>query len=55
VSDLDLIWLISDVLNALMALPNLIGLVLLSPVVVALTKEYFMRTETAANKKNSTL
>lgn len=36
---LDLIWLIADTLNALMALPNLIALVLLSPVVFQLTRQ----------------
>lgn len=38
---LDLIWLIADTLNALMALPNLIALLLLGPFVFKLTKEYF--------------
>jgi AGCS family alanine or glycine:cation symporter len=35
------IWSLADTLNGLMALPNLIGLLLLSPVIVRLTKEYF--------------
>lgn len=38
---LDLAWDIADTLNGLMAIPNLIGLLLLSPVVVKLVKEYF--------------
>ncbi len=38
---LSLVWTISDIFNALMAWPNLIGLILLSPVVVQMTKEYF--------------
>ncbi|MDA8372110.1 MAG: amino acid carrier protein [Nocardiopsaceae bacterium] len=38
---LDTIWLFSDIANGLMALPNLIGLLLLSPVVAAETKKYF--------------
>lgn len=38
---LDLAWAIADTLNGLMAIPNLIALALLSPVVVKLTKEYF--------------
>jgi AGCS family alanine or glycine:cation symporter len=38
---LDLVWLVADTLNALMALPNLIALLLLSPVVVHLTRDYF--------------
>ncbi len=41
---LDLIWLIADTLNALMALPNLIALILLSPLVFKLSKDYFAKT-----------
>ncbi len=41
VFQLDFVWLLADTLNALMAIPNLISLLLLSPVVVALTKNYF--------------
>ncbi|MCK4951771.1 MAG: sodium:alanine symporter family protein [Gammaproteobacteria bacterium] len=40
-AQLDFIWLLADTLNALMALPNLIALLLLSPVVFKLTKDYF--------------
>ncbi|MGD8931454.1 MAG: alanine:cation symporter family protein, partial [Chromatiales bacterium] len=38
---LDFVWLVADTLNALMALPNLAALLLLSPVVFKLTREYF--------------
>lgn len=38
---LSFIWLIADTLNGLMALPNLIALLLLSPVVFSLTKSHF--------------
>ncbi len=41
VAHLDFIWLLADTLNAFMAIPNLIALVLLSPVIVRLTREYF--------------
>ncbi|OJF94617.1 sodium:alanine symporter family protein [Alkalibacterium sp. 20] len=41
VGGLRVIWAIADTLNGLMALPNLIGLLLLSPVIARLTKEYF--------------
>ncbi len=41
--DLKFIWLMADTLNALMAVPNLIALALLSPVVFMLTKEYFQK------------
>jgi AGCS family alanine or glycine:cation symporter len=40
-ADLSFIWLVADTLNALMALPNLVALLLLSPVVFKLTKAYF--------------
>jgi len=39
--ELDFVWLLADTLNALMALPNLVALHLLSPVVFRLTQEYF--------------
>ncbi|BAJ00293.1 alanine/glycine:cation symporter family protein [Shewanella violacea] len=50
VSSLDFIWLLADTLNAMMAIPNLIALALLSPVVFKLTREYFInkREEEAA-------
>ena len=38
---LDFVWLVADTLNAMMAIPNLIALALLSPVVFKLTREYF--------------
>ncbi len=38
---LDFVWLLADVLNAMMAIPNLIALMVLSPVVFKLTKAYF--------------
>ncbi len=41
VGSLDLIWSISETMNGLMAIPNLIGLVSLSGVVSKLTKDYF--------------
>ena len=38
---LDLIWGVADTLNGMMAIPNLLGLLLLSPVVFRLSKAYF--------------
>ncbi|MBP8186938.1 MAG: sodium:alanine symporter family protein [Comamonas sp.] len=38
---LDVAWLVADTLNAMMAIPNLISLLMLSPVVAKLTKDYF--------------
>jgi alanine or glycine:cation symporter, AGCS family len=40
---LDFVWTLSDVMNGLMALPNLIGLLLLSGVIAAETKGYLAR------------
>ena len=41
VLSLELVWTFSDIANGLMALPNLIGLLLLSGVVVNETRKYF--------------
>lgn len=41
VAKLDFIWLLADTLNGLMAVPNLIALLLLSPVVFKLTRQYY--------------
>jgi AGCS family alanine or glycine:cation symporter len=42
------IWLLADVLNGMMAIPNLIALVLLSPLVFSLTRNY--RSEKRASE-----
>lgn len=44
---LDFVWLVADTLNAMMAIPNLIALAVLSPVVFKLTKEYFAQEKNA--------
>ena len=40
-ADLGFIWLLADTLNAMMAIPNLVALALLSPIVFKVTKEFF--------------
>jgi AGCS family alanine or glycine:cation symporter len=45
---LDTVWLVADTLNALMAIPNLIALILLAPLVFKVTQEYFA----SVNKAN---
>jgi AGCS family alanine or glycine:cation symporter len=40
---LDFVWLFSDVMNGLMAVPNLIGLLLLTGVAVRETRDYLER------------
>ena len=42
---LGLVWGVADMLNGLMAIPNLIALLLLSPVVFQLTRSYFSTAE----------
>ena len=39
----DIVWSISDISNALMAIPNLVAVVGLSGVVVKITDNYFKR------------
>jgi len=41
IAKLSFVWNLSDTLNGLMAVPNLIGLLLLTPVIVSETKKYF--------------
>ncbi|MGI9037611.1 MAG: alanine/glycine:cation symporter family protein [Gemmatimonadota bacterium] len=43
VLQLQVVWTVSDILNGLMALPNLVGLFLLSGIVVRETRAYFAR------------
>jgi len=40
---LDLVWDVADTMNGLMAIPNLIGLLGLSGLIIKLTKEFFAR------------
>lgn len=44
IAQLDFAWLVADTLNGLMAIPNLLSLLLLSPVVLKLTREYLARS-----------
>ncbi|MFP6847229.1 MAG: sodium:alanine symporter family protein [Pseudomonas sp.] len=43
IAQLDFAWLVADTLNGLMAIPNLLSLLLLSPIVVKLSKDYFAK------------
>ena len=40
---LDFVWALADIMNILMAIPNLIALLLLSPIVVMLSREFFAK------------
>ena len=40
VISLNLVWTVADILNALMAIPNLVAVLLLSNVIVAETRKY---------------
>lgn len=46
---LEFVWLVADTLNGLMALPNLVALILLSPVVFKLTRDYFAGDQQTAS------
>ena len=48
---LDLAWDLSDTFNGLMAIPNLIGVLALSPLVAKITKNYVDRKIKGKNKK----
>lgn len=43
VGNLGIVWLVADTLNGLMAIPNLIALIGLSPVIFKLTRDYFIQ------------
>ncbi len=43
IGGLEFLWDLSDTLNGLMAIPNLIGVLLLSGTVISLTKEFFAK------------
>jgi len=45
VQELELVWTFADIMNGLMALPNLVGLLLLSGLVVRETRAFFARPE----------
>lgn len=44
---LDLVWAFADAANALMAIPNLIGIIALSGVILTETREYFSKANTS--------
>ena len=41
--NLSLAWDLSDTFNGLMAIPNLIGVIVLSPIVMKITRNYIKR------------
>jgi AGCS family alanine or glycine:cation symporter len=41
IAELETVWSVADLFNALMAFPNLVGLLVLTPVIVKMTREYF--------------
>ncbi|MGH1428373.1 MAG: alanine/glycine:cation symporter family protein [Arenicella sp.] len=45
IQKVDFVWNLSDTFAGLMALPNLVGLIMLSPIIFKLTKEYFNRSK----------
>ncbi len=51
VVELNLVWLFADTLNAFMAIPNLIALILLGPLVFRISREYFGRAIVPAHSE----
>lgn len=47
---LDLVWTIADILNALMAIPNLVAVLLLSPVIMKETRKYINNLDAHSNE-----
>jgi AGCS family alanine or glycine:cation symporter len=45
VAKLELVWALADVFNGLMALPNLVGLLALTPVILSETRDFFGQRE----------
>jgi AGCS family alanine or glycine:cation symporter len=45
------VWGVADVFNGLMAFPNLVALVLLSPVVARTTRDFFQRIGSQERKE----
>ena len=50
-TDLNLIWLIADIMNGLMAIPNLIALLLLSPIIYKTTNSYLIKKNDARQSR----
>jgi AGCS family alanine or glycine:cation symporter len=48
---LELVWALCDIANGLVAIPNLIALLLLSPIVVRITRAYFAGAGAAVNDR----
>jgi len=52
---IEFVWLLSDIFNAMMAFPNLIGIIGLSPIVYKLSKDYFSREHVPVQRKTTIL
>lgn len=50
IGGLKFVWDLADTCNGLMAIPNLVALLVLSPIVVRLTKEYFQQVKNESGK-----
>lgn len=48
--ELDVAWTLAEALNGFMAIPNLIALLGLSPIVIKLTKEYFAKNKLSGKR-----
>jgi AGCS family alanine or glycine:cation symporter len=55
VVSLDLVWTVADILNALMAIPNLIAVLLLTPVIMSETKKYINNLDAKSDEEVPTV
>ncbi|WP_422485595.1 alanine/glycine:cation symporter family protein [Gudongella sp. DL1XJH-153] len=51
IGGLEFIWALADTMNGLMAIPNLIGVLMLSGTIIKLTKEFFAQEKEKGNMK----
>jgi AGCS family alanine or glycine:cation symporter len=49
IGGLDFIWALADTMNGLMAIPNLVGVLMLSGTIIKLTKEFFAMEKEKGN------
>ena len=53
VSAIDVVWELADLFNGLMAVPNLLALIFLSPTIIKLTNDFFADPKTVRPKNKS--
>ncbi len=52
---LNIVWTLADIANALMAVPNLLSIIILTPIIIKETSNYLSKLRLEINQKNSPL